>query len=95
MTVIGWLARGGVVDQPRRPPAIPQCCPGHRLAALDDITALVFNDTLVSFDRLVANGWTEEQAVDCLRRDYRGWLLGRLTAAVDDACAWLDIEVAA
>ncbi len=83
-----------MAHHPSPVPTLPGCCPEHRLGALDAIDALLFNDTLASFDRMVAAGLTASQAADCLRHDYRQWILSRLGEAVDDACTWVDMEVA-
>lgn len=76
-------------------PTIPQCCAVHRLAALDAVEALVTNDVMASFDRMVQEGWSAHAAIDALHSTYRSWILGRLGDAIDIGLDLLDLEVAA
>jgi len=81
-----------------RTPAIPQCCVDHRLAVLDAVEILFFNDTLASFDRLRDHedgcGWPPSDAIDALREGYRPWIVDRVGGAIDLAISYLE-QVAA
>lgn len=77
-----------------RPPTIPRCCAAHRLGALDLLDALIANDVIATFDRLLEDDWSADQAGTALRL-YREWMLGRVAGAIDFGLELLDLEVAA
>ncbi len=77
-----------------RPPTIPQCCPAHRIEALDVLDVVIANDVLANYDEMSRAGWPRDAAIDALGT-YRAWMLDRVGAAVDFGLGLLDLEVVA
>jgi hypothetical protein len=60
------------VDDRNEPLVLPQCCGVHRGRALDALDAVVVNDVITTFDKMVTSGWPVADALDALHHGYRG-----------------------
>lgn len=76
-------------------PCIPTCCAPHRLDAVEVVETMFVNDARTTFAELVGTGWSAPAALDAIRNDYRSWVLGRFSDAVDLGCDLIELEVAA
>ncbi len=59
--------------------AIPRCCAGHRLAALDAIGDLLAVDAYLAVTEMIELGWSADDALV----SFRSWLLARFSEAID------------